>query len=134
MEKTDYQKVYEEQVEAWKLYKSRIYDKPLLDGDGYPTEHCFEVIRAWHWSDAEDCFQFIRNFWQFSNYWREDYVDEDEYNKVKFDKPRHRYYISTAGWSGNESLIRALQENQMLWNLNWVQSRRGGHYIFELRV
>jgi hypothetical protein len=21
----------------------------------------------------------------------------------------------------------------MMWHLNWVQSRRGGHYIFELK-
>ena len=43
-------------------------------------------------------------------------------------------YISTAGWSGNESIIYAMQNNKsMLWNLTWVQSRRGGHHIFELK-
>jgi hypothetical protein len=26
-----------------------------------------------------------------------------------------------------------MQKNDMMWHLNWVQSRRGGHYIFELR-
>jgi len=43
------------------------------------------------------------------------------------------YNISTGGWSGNESIIHEMQENSMMWHLNWVQSCRGGHYIFELR-
>jgi hypothetical protein len=53
---------------------------------------------------------------------------------MEYEKPKHRYYISTAGWSGNESIIYAMQENNLMWSLNWVQSRRGGHYIFELEL
>ena len=44
----------------------------------------------------------------------------------------HLFRISTGGWSGNESIIRAMERNGMMWHLNWVQSRRGGHYIFEI--
>jgi hypothetical protein len=43
-----------------------------------------------------------------------------------------RFDISTAGWSGNESLIRAMEKNSFMWATTWVQSRRGGHYIFEI--
>ena len=39
-------------------------------------------------------------------------------------------YISTGGWSGNEDLIGAMQNNAMLWIMTWVSSRRGGHYTF----
>ena len=61
--------------------------------------------------------------------------EEDAKDKAerKANKIVHRYYISTAGWSGNETIIRAMQKNIMMWQLNWVQSRRGGHYIFELK-
>jgi len=29
-------------------------------------------------------------------------------------------------------IIRAMEENNSIWSLVWVQSRRGGHYIFEV--
>ncbi len=107
----------------------------FLDEDGYPTEHALEVIEKWHWDDAKGWFKFIGGIWYFHSWgWKE--IDEPhEWNKLDQykDKIVHRYYISTAGWSGNESIIRAMQNNSMMWYLNWVQSRRGGHYIFELK-
>lgn len=108
---------------------------PFVDDDGYPTELALEAIELWHWDDARGWFDFIQSLWYFHSWgWKE--VDEPhEWNKLDQYKDRivHRYYISTAGWSGNESIIRAMQNNSMMWYLNWVQSRRGGHYIFELR-
>lgn len=41
---------------------------------------------------------------------------------------------STGGWSGNESIIGAMQKNRMVWNFLWEQSRRGGHYVFDKRA
>ncbi len=42
------------------------------------------------------------------------------------------YDISTGGWSGNESIIDAMMENTIAWNLTWQQSRRGGHFSFSV--
>jgi len=39
--------------------------------------------------------------------------------------------LHTIGWSGNERIIRAIRNNLFL-RLFWLQSRRGGHHIFEL--
>ena len=60
------------------------------------------------------------------------WTEEDAIDEV-FDKKVRRYKISTGGWSGNESIIHSMQKADFMWNLNWVQSRRGGHYIFELK-
>jgi hypothetical protein len=67
-------------------------------------------LRSWGWSEGEE------------------YHDWDKGSQV------YRYNISTGGWSGNESIIGALQSNSLLWALTWVQSRRGGHYIFEVAL
>lgn len=105
-------------------------DADFVDEDGYPTENALEAIGIWHWDDARNWFKFIEGIWYFHDWgWRE----EDEPHDWDKDKIVHRYYVSTAGWSGNESIIRAMQNNSMMWHLNWVQSRRGGHYIFELK-
>jgi len=113
--------------------KAAIFDliehNDMLDEDGYPTNAALDVIRLWHFIDAKGWFKFIENLWHFREFgWKE----KDEPHDYK-DKIVHRYYISTGGWSGNEDLIRAMQKNEMMWAFNWVQSRRGGHYIFELK-
>ena len=59
--------------------------------------------------------------------------EQDEENPWNKDEMVHRYYISTAGWSGNESIIKAMEKNDMLWSIHWYQSNRGGHYIFEVK-
>lgn len=106
----------------------------LTDDDGYPTDLALEAIEKWHWDDPKGWFEFIGSLWAYKSWgWSEEDVPH-EWNKVEQykDKIVHRYDISTAGWSGNESIIRAMQANEMMWHLQWVQSRRGGHYIFEL--
>lgn len=106
----------------------------FLDEDGYPTEQALEVIEKWHWDDISGWFKFIQGIWYLNSWgWKE--KDEPHDWNEKFEKYKsrmvHRHYVSTGGWSGNESIIGAMQRNDMMWHLNWVQSRRGGHYIFE---
>jgi len=111
-------------------HRQKLLDEyPMLDEDGYPTEQCLEIISNWHWSDPKGWFAFIKEYWNMPAFgWREDDVPH-EFRK---DKIVHQFRISTGGWSGNESIIHAMQKNQMMWHFNWVQSRRGGHYIFEI--
>lgn len=108
-----------------------LMQEDLLDDDGYPTEAALEIIRLWHWSDPRGWFVFIYDLWHMRSWgWGEgtqpDERDENEWVYL--------YEISTGGWSGNESLISAMQSNDMLWHTSWVQSRRGGHYIFEIET
>jgi hypothetical protein len=135
MNADDYLKIYQRAKEDWFQDKIELYQLDPLDEDGYPTEKVLEYIKRWHFHDARSMFEYIKQLWQYGldGYWTEEIVTKDDYNGLEYDEPRLRYIISTAGWSGNESIIRAMQENSFMWDLNWVQSRRGGHYIFELR-
>lgn len=99
-----------------------------LDDDGYPSDAALEIIELWHWSDVKGWFDFIQSIWYLRSWGWSEGLESDEWNK---DEQVYRYNISTAGWSGNESIIHAMKENHMLWGITWVQSRRGGHYIFE---
>jgi hypothetical protein len=107
-----------------------LMQEDMLDEDGYPSEAALEIVRIWHWGDAKGWFEFIKSIWHLkTSGWKEGETEHewDEGKKV------YQYNISTGGWSGNESIIREMEKCPMMWDLNWVQSRRGGHYIFELR-
>lgn len=122
------------QMEADKAAsKQAIFDliehNDLTDDDGYPTDAALDIIKLWHWSDAKGWFEFIKGLWAYRSWGWTEGEDIDNWDDTK----AYRYHVSTAGWSGNESIIAAMQDNGMMWHLGWVQSRRGGHYIFELK-
>jgi hypothetical protein len=103
-----------------------------LDEDGYPTERTLWALEKWPWDDAKGWFAFLRNVWHLADWGWHELDEPKELSNPLFPEAVHRYHLSTAGWSGNESLIRAMEANDMLWATTWVQSRRGGHYIFEI--
>lgn len=94
--------------------------EPEFDADGYPTAGMLSKIATWPGGkhpDWSDFFAYIKAAWAYAEagYWKEkDGV----------------YELSTAGWSGNESIIDAMEKNFVFWPLMWHSSTRGGHYIF----
>lgn len=129
-DKEHYQQLYDEAVHQHQLMVQSIDRGRILDEDGYPTDYCLGLIKEWHWSDSKGWFDFIKSVWYMASWgWKEGEADH-EYRK---DEKVYLYKISTAGWSGNEAIIKAMERNDWMWHLNWVQSRRGGHYIFELK-
>lgn len=87
------------------------------DETGYPTEEFLEAVKNWPHSDSTGLMDEIKRAWMYSHYFR---------------RRGRTYRLSTGGWSGNESIIAAMQSNQIFWGFCWVQSKRGGHYIFEV--
>jgi hypothetical protein len=88
----------------------------LLDEDGYPTEVALTRIVDWPHTDMPGLLEYARELWTYQDRWT-----------VEGEK----LFVSTGGWSGNESIIAAMGRN-LFWLLCWEQSRRGGHYIFDL--
>src|SRR4051794_2904744 len=93
----------------------------------YPTDEELAKVEAWD-GDWRACFAFIRSIWWMPDWgWHEATTTEEG-----GDRPVTRYSISTGGWSGNEGIIGAMERNRWLMLFFWQQSRRGGHYIYEL--
>ncbi len=126
--KDNWKEEFDKKVAANKQRIKELFEHDMFDEDGYPTEQALEIVNLWHWDDIPGWFKFIKELW-----WSPDmlWTEKTESHDYKKDKSVHRYYISTGGWSGNESIIHAMQKSEMNWHLTWVQSRRGGHYIFE---
>lgn len=108
-----------------------------LDEDGYPTEEFLESIKTAKPDESERYPDFcyglldaIRPIWRYAEagYWSSEKAED------AMGQPVMRYEISTAGWSGNEDIMDALQDNHMFWTLGWLQTRRGGHYTFEFNI
>lgn len=89
----------------------------LLDDDGYPTDEALKRVAEWPWRDVAGMLEFVRGLWQWPNFWTQE---------------GDSLQISTGGWSGNESLIAAMQRNIGFWKTCWYRSTRGGHYEFDL--
>lgn len=84
----------------------------------YPSEAEIERIKNWPGEDGVGLLEFVASIWAYEEYgWK-----------------RHgrRFWFHTLGWSGNEEIIDALQDNFIFWSLSWLWTRRGGHYCFKV--
>lgn len=105
--------------------------EPTFDSGEYPTEDTIKTISEWLIAGYSDCYElldFVRKAWCYPEYF------SIQCGVDVFEKACNKYHISTGGWSGNESLIQGMKENVIFWSMCWEQSRRGGHYIFELPI
>lgn len=95
-----------------------------FDKDGYPTEKYLKAIEKYDflsWDKVRSFIQFCKDGWSYPDRFR---ITGKNVLKV---------YMSTGGWSGNESIIHAMQKNRVFWMVSWVKSIRGGHYWLEIR-
>lgn len=94
-----------------------------MSADEYPDEEYLELLRKWDTTDGTwaSFMAEVRELW-----WQESWG----WSQFQDTNGVEHYLISTGGWSGNESLIEAMQSNVMFWLMCWRQSNRGGHYHF----
>lgn len=105
----------------------------MLDHEGYPHDEDLEKVRTWDLTkdfnvELPKFLDFIQENW-WSPDWGWHIKEEEEDGKKK-----NKLYLSTGGWSGNEDMIAAMKQNFIFWTMCWEQSRRGGHYIFEIKT
>lgn len=103
-------------------------DDPMLDDDGYPSDAELDRIKGWpvdHLSELLTLMAYVKERWSYPQYWAEANVKEH-------GSPQREYTISTGGWSGNESLIGALEENHTFRIIAPWSWQRGGHYVYRI--
>lgn len=96
--------------------------KPTFDNDDYPTEETLETIKSWKIDSNKsicDLLEFVGEAWAYTFPVETGGENRDAWLRV-----------ATGGWSGNESLIEALQSNYLFWALCWLESQRGGSHKF----
>ena len=99
--------------------------EPTFDDEGYPTDETLDTIRTWPFGDFTGLMRFCAKAWSDYGWF--------EPHKVRFDDPLEStvtWACATGGWSGNESIIGALQDNFGFWMACWSCHARGGYYEF----
>lgn len=82
----------------------------------YPTEEELDTIRTWMADDLHGLMEYVSPMWGYKEFgWKQE---------------GDIYWLSTGGWSGNESLISAMRANHLWWTFFAARWQRGGHYIF----
>jgi len=100
----------------------------MMDEDGYPTDEELLFIEKYDLENGcyEEIMHYIEERWWNHYGWKE-YEGNDELD----EKPQYKFItMSTGGWSGNESIIRAMMKNLHL-NCHEESWYRGGHYVFK---
>ena len=97
-----------------------------MDEDGYPEDQELKRISDWDIlkEPITDLLSYIKERWK--------YADCGYYQLTGRRVLRLR--LSTAGWSGNESIVDALHKNTLFWMICWEQSKKGGHYWFRIQL
>lgn len=76
-----------------------------------------QKIQDWPAPDWTGLMEFVKPCWS-------------DHGRIWFEDGEWR--LATGGWSGNESIIDAMQSNFMFWSMCWQMSRRGGLFFFKL--
>jgi hypothetical protein len=101
-----------------------------LDGDGYPTEAALTRIEQWPLEDANGVLDFIKSLWWMADWGVAGTLSAAE-AEIVHAEPEDRFLrLATGGWSGNESLIDALDRHLILSAFLWCLSTRGGLHIY----
>lgn len=108
--------------------------------DNYPDEQELDYIRNFDILKEHpiNLVKYIREIW-----WPFNHDDQEgkystftiEEKEAEFtDQKVYWVECSTVGWSGNESILDALEDCKSFNSIFHVQWRRGGHNIYEIPI
>ena len=89
----------------------------------YPTEKQLRTIRNWNGTTAL-LWQYVKVLWHYPDWGINESIDRSG---------THLLELHTAGWSGNEDIIAALEKSKAMFFAHFhTKWERGGHYWFEV--
>ena len=101
----------------------------------YPSQFNLKAIQEWDCTTNKglmELAEFVVGEW----YLGEPYGKLSRRIKDRGCLREGEYYrkleLNTVGWSGNESLIRALTQNWLWWSSCFYSHHTGGHYVFRV--
>lgn len=109
--------------------------EPAFDANGYPTVETLNAIGTWGSGEGypSDWPTKLLDFAERA--WDKDYgLVRRARRKNTLDETVDAYEFVAGGWSGNESIISALEANKLFWLLCWEKSERGGLYVFHVPI
>ena len=94
-----------------------------MDVNGYPTDKELKTIETWFPDEKPiiELLEYLEELWWCS-----------EWGYKLTGKRILKLELHTGGWSGNESIIEALEKNFTFWSMYWQKTIRGGHYYFRI--
>jgi hypothetical protein len=107
-----------------------------MNMDIYPTDRELLNIELWDLIESDGkheklyaLLDYIRELWSYP-----DRVFMGRLRKHRWMKGKRirTFYLSTGGWSGNESVIESMHKNFIFWAMYWNKEQKGGHYWFEI--
>jgi hypothetical protein len=99
--------------------------------DDYPSDEDLARIKAWSHVDLAGALDFVASIWHWPEFGVSRELKPHERFVVHADEGDKYLRLSTGGWSGNEDIIEAMQENTLLTVMTWRLSTRGGLHIFK---
>lgn len=92
--------------------------------DRYPTQRELNKVEKYDLCKrpVETFLEYLRSIW-----WTPEWGFKLKGKRIL------RLELHCGGWSGNESIINALERNVFFYTLWWEKSYRGGHYYFKIK-
>jgi hypothetical protein len=106
--------------------------EPTFAADGYPTDETLDAIREWDYHDFPALMEFVAGAWKWDGLENKPSIIEPLFDSW-YEDDGYWWCGATGGWSGNESLLAALDGNTIFAALCWRASIRGGYAEYHVR-
>jgi hypothetical protein len=101
------------------------------DAGDYPAESTLEAIKAWDPMRVNSLLAFVAKAWHWPEFGVSHTLRPEEAVIVDAQPGDVFLRLATGGWSGNEDIINALEQNRVASAFTWKFTSASGLHIYE---